>query len=114
MGMNDAAQLHRIQEKVSFYQNCFWVCLAGMILFGCLTLFLCIYFHIPSIIMERLGIKRKRTLAQMNDPDIDSERSGTTIDTVSERTVLLTEDSFVMEKDIVLSEARNRQKKSEE
>ena len=130
MGMNDAAQLYRIQEKVSFYENCFHACLAGMILFCCLAVFLCIYFNIPSIIEERLGIKRKRTLSQMgnaiseklpayklreiDDSDRGYDSRDTTMETSSEKTMLLTEEPFVMEKDIVLSEARSRQKKSED
>lgn len=130
MGINDAAQLQKIQERVSFYQSCFWACLAGMILFCCLAIFLCIYFHIPSIIVERLGIKRKRTLSRMDKsvyvrpisykPKAIKEYEEAyvspdeTVETASEQTVLLTEeDAFVMEKDIVLSEVRNRQKKSE-
>lgn len=131
MGINDAAQLQKIQERVSFYQSCFWVCLVGMILFCFLAIFLCIYFRIPSIIVERLGIKRKRTLSRMDNAMFARPISykpkeikeyeeayvspSETVETASEQTVLLTEeDAFVMEKDIVLSEVRNRQKKSEE
>lgn len=129
MGMNDATQLYRIQEKVSFYENCFHACLVGMIVFIGLTLFLCIYFKIPSIIVERLGIKRKRTLSQMKQEksvklsgykmrEIEvmnrtQESPGVTMESASEKTVLLEEDAFVMEKDIVLSEVRNREKREE-
>jgi len=124
MGMNDATQLYRIQEKVSFYQNCFHACLVGMIVFIGLTIFLSIYFNIPSIIVERLGIKRKRTLSQMGKTmsvklpsykvreielvDKMQVSPDTTVENASEKTVLLTEEAFVMEKDIVLSEVRNR------
>lgn len=126
MGITDAVRLQKIQEQVSFYRNCFWVCLIGMILFFCLAVFLCIYFKIPSILVERLGIKRKRTLSRMEstvsvrlpsyrrrerkDYSKAFERPDATMETAQEKTVLLTEDSFVMEKDIVLSDIRNRQR----
>ncbi len=113
MGVNDTAQLFRIQQKVAFYENCFRVCLTAMILFCCLAIFLCIYFRIPSILAERLGIKRRRTLSQMGQAASVKLSSCYPQETASEKTVLLTDDSFVMEKDIVMSEVRNRQKKRE-
>lgn len=127
MGIADAARLQRVQEQVSFYRNCFGVCMAGMLLFFSLAVFLCIYYKIPSILTERLGIKRKRTLSGMEKavslrlPSYRQREYGksfeepdATMETSLEKTVLLTGEAFRMEKDIVLPKGRNRQRSEDE
>lgn len=129
MGIADAVRLQRVQEQVSFYRNCFGVCMAGMLIFFCLAVFLCIYYKIPSILTERLGIKRKRTLSGMEkavslrlssgrqrerkDYSKSYEEPDATMETSLEKTVLLTGEAFLMEKDIVLPKAENRQRSEE-
>lgn len=109
----DVSQIQRIRDQVQFFQNCFWICLAGMILFLILAVFFCIYFRIPGIIAERLGIKKRRALSRMENKDSkktlpSSYRNSAAQNKLYEETELLKEEPFVMEKDIVLSDVRNR------
>lgn len=101
------SQIQRIREQVQFFQNGFRICLAGMVLFLLLAVFFCIYFRIPGIIAERLGIKKRRALSRMENKDLQrtlpsSYRNAAAHDKLYE------EEPFVMEKDIVLSDVRNK------
>lgn len=99
-------------SAVDFYRNCFWVCLIGMLLFGILAVLICFLFHIPTEVAKRLGSKQNQTSTQTEEMHFHPYKTAQT--KAGQTAFLNEEDAFVIEKDIVLSEVRSRQKRRDE
>ncbi|MED9904107.1 MAG: hypothetical protein UFG06_07970 [Lachnospiraceae bacterium] len=55
-------RLQQVEVKLQNYQILFWLCIAGMAVFGIITVVLFFRFHIGGILMELTGIRRKREI----------------------------------------------------
>lgn len=122
-------KLQQVENQVQSYQTAYWLCIVGIIFFACITVFLFFYMHIPDIILELTGIRRKReisaiqkgkrsvrkaevwqkkhvTTTAMEETVVLEESQPVMMDTSAEETILLPQQQvFIIEKELKLADA---------